>query len=220
MFTRSSILGFLRHWMKALMGPVVTICLLLYQQMTGRRPTWGLFGTIIFAGLAWQFYTEFQNAKAETHSHRYPTVYLRYDQAHDTNFYNSGFFVQAEGEKRAFDVTISSEAVVAQNHKRIAMEWEVPKQPIGNTPVPVQARCVLYQQGLSHSLGGISGRQIHRFFEEKKDFPNELEITLKCKDVDGRICPQRKFRITSNRDYRGNFEIGCIPIGNQAPPHA
>lgn len=202
------------------MGPVVTICLLLYQQMTGRRPTWGLFGTIIFAGLAWQFYTEFQNAKAETHSHRYPTVYLRYDQAHDTNFYNSGFFVQAEGEKRAFDVTISSEAVVAQNHKRIAMEWEVPKQPIGNTPVPVQARCVLYQQGLSHSLGGISGRQIHRFFEEKKDFPNELEITLKCKDVDGRICPQRKFRITSNRDYRGNFEIGCIPIGNQAPPHA
>jgi hypothetical protein len=201
------------------MGPVVTIGLLLYQQGTGNHPTWGLFGTIIFAGLAWHFYTELQEARAETHSRQYPTVYLQYDQAHDTDFYNSAFFVQAEGEKRAFDVTISSETVVAQNHKRIAMEWEVPKQPIGSTPVPVQARCVRYQQDLPYALGGISGRQIHRFFEEKKDFTNELEVTLECKDVDGRPCPARKFRITSNRDYRGNFEIGCIPIGGQAPSH-
>jgi len=197
------------------MGPVVTIGLLLYQQGTGRRPTWGLFGTIIFAGLAWHFYTEFRKAKGEPHSLQYPTIYLQYDQSHDTDFYHSGFFVQVESEKRAFDVTMSSEAVLAQNHKRISMQWEVPKQPIGSTPVPVHARCVQYQQDLAHAVGGISGRQIHRFFEEKKDFPNELVVTLKYKDVDGRACPPRKFKITSNRDYRGNFEIGCIPIESQ-----
>lgn len=220
MSTRTAILRFLGYWKRALTGPIVTVGLLLYQQATGRRPTWGLFGTLIFAGLAWHFYTEFRGARAETDSRQYPAVYLRYEQNRDTDFYNSGFFVQVEGGKKAFDVTISSGAVVAQNHKRIAMQWEVPKQPIGITPVPVQARCVQYQQDLAHALGGISGRQIHRFFEQKKDLPNELEVTLKCKDVDGRACPARKFKITSNRDYRGNFEIGCIPIesGEQLRP--
>jgi hypothetical protein len=212
MLTRTAILGHLWHWKQALMGPVVTIGLLLYQQGAGKSPTWGLFGTFIFAGLAWQFYTELREVRARTHSFEYPKVFLRYEQIHDTDFYNSGFFVQTEGERRAFDVQIHSEPVVAQNHKRIAMQWDVPKGPIGNTPAPIHARCVLYQQELAHPIGGISGRQIHRFFEEKKDFHNELELTLTYKDVDGRACPTKKFKITSGRDYRGNFEIGCIPM--------
>lgn len=214
--TRAELLRHLWHWKQALTGPVVTIGLLLYQQWTGKSPTWGLFGTFIFAGLAWQFYTELRKAKAEGHSHEYPRVYLRYEQSYDTDFYNSGFFVQVEGERKAFDVQITSEPVVAQSHRRIAMQWEVPKGPIGTTPVPIHARCVLYQQDLAHPVGGISGRQIHRFFEEKKGFANELEVTLTYKDVDGRACPARKLKITSSRDYRGNFEIGCIPIEGQA----
>jgi hypothetical protein len=141
-----------------------------------------------------------------------PKVFLRYEQSHDSDFYNSGFFVQVEGEKKAFDVQINSEPVVGQNHKRIAMRWEVPKKPIGHDPIPVHAACERYEKDTLHLIGGISGRQIHRFFEEKKDFQNELEVTLTYKDVDGRVCPLRKFKVTSNRDYRGNFEIGCIPI--------
>ncbi len=220
MATRAGILRYLWHWKQALTGPVVTIGLLLYQQWTGKSPTWGLFGTFIFAGLAWQLYTELRKAKAETHSHEYPKVYLRYEQSYDTDFYHSGFFVQTEGERNAFDVQITSEPVVAQSHRRIAMQWEVPKGPIGTTPVPIHARCVLYQQDLAHPVGGISGRQIHRFFEEKKDFPNELKVTLTYKDVDGRACPARDFKITSSRDYRGNFEIGCIPTESQAASRA
>jgi len=196
------------------MGPLVTIVVLIYQQATGKPFTWGWFAAVISAGLAWQFKSELTQEKAKSLASEYPKLYLRYEEGFDTDFYNSGFFVQIEGEKRAFDVHINSEAVVAQNHKRIAMQWDVPKKPVGTTPVPVHASCMLYQQDLAHPLGGISGRQIHRFFEEKKDFPNELQVTVTYKDVDGRACPPRRFKVTSSRDYRGNFEIGCIPIEN------
>jgi hypothetical protein len=145
-----------------------------------------------------------------------PKLFLRYEQTHDTDFYHSGFFVQVEGERKAFDVSISSDATVGRNHKRIVMLWEVPKAPIGTTPVPIHAQAVQYQSNTPHPFGGISGRQIHRFFEEKKDFPNEFEATLTYKDVDGRTCAPRKFKITSERDFRGNFEIGCIPLEGQA----
>lgn len=141
-----------------------------------------------------------------------PKLFLRYEETHDTSFDNSGFFVQVEGEKKAFDVNINSEPVVGQSHKRIAMLWEVPKSPIGKCPAPIHAQCVRYEGETPYPFGGISNRQIHRFFEEKKDLPNEFQVTLIYKDVDGRKCPPRKFKITSDRNYRGHFEIGCIPL--------
>jgi hypothetical protein len=146
-----------------------------------------------------------------------PKVFLKYEQSHDTDFYHSGFFVQVEGERRAFDVSITSDVTVGRNHKRIAMLWEVPTAPIGSTPIPIHVKCVQYLDDIPHPFGGISGGQIHRFFEEKKEFPNEFQATLTCKDVDGRTCPARKFKITSDRDYRGNFEIGCIPLEDDTP---
>src|SRR5712664_1267712 len=215
MLARAAIAQHIWHWRQALMGPVVTIGLLFYQQWRGKSPTWGLFGTIIFSGLAWQFYTELRKARAEMHSHEYPKLYLRYDLRHDTSVEYSGFFVQVEGEKGAFDVSISSEPVMGQNHKRIAMQWQVPTVPIGTTAIPIRAYCVYYQGSTPHQFSGSSG-QIHNFFEQKKDFPNELEVTLAYKDVDGHLCPARKVKITSSRDLRGNFEIGCIPIESQA----
>jgi hypothetical protein len=98
--SRAEILRHLWHWKQALTGPVVTIGLLAYQQSTGKSPTWGLFGTLIFAGLAWQFYTEFRKAKAETHSHEAPKVYLRYEQSYDTDFCNSGFFYKRKVKEK------------------------------------------------------------------------------------------------------------------------
>ena len=144
-----------------------------------------------------------------------PKVYLRYDQRHDTSVDYSGFFVQMEGERKAFDVSISSEGVVGQNHKRIAILWEVPAVPIGTTAIPIRAYCVYYQGSTPPHFSASNG-QIHKLFEQKKDFPNELEVTLTYKDVDRRVCPSRRVKITSSRDHRGNFEIECIPIESQA----
>jgi hypothetical protein len=197
------------------MGPVVTIVVLIYQQATGKPFTWGWFAAVICAGLAWHFRSELVSERVKALPLGYPKIYLRYEQSFDTDFNSSGFFLQVEGEKKAFDVRVSSEPVVAQGHKRITMQWEVPKKPISTTSVPIHASCMLCKpDGLDYPAGGISSGQIHRFFKEKKGFTNELEVTVTYKDVDGRACPPKKFKITSNRDYRGNFEIGCIPIEN------
>jgi hypothetical protein len=50
----------LAHWKKALMGPLFTIGLVLYEQATGKQPTLGLFAALIMAALAWQFYSEWK----------------------------------------------------------------------------------------------------------------------------------------------------------------
>jgi hypothetical protein len=63
--TVNSIFAHLDHWKKALMGPVVTIVVLIYQQSTGRPPTWGWFVAIIGSGLAWQFYSGMKKSQAD-----------------------------------------------------------------------------------------------------------------------------------------------------------
>jgi len=193
------------------MGPVVTVVLLIYQQTTGRAPTWGWFAAIVASGLAWHFYTELKNARSATKPEP-PKLFLRYDQRQDKSIDSSGFFLQVEGDKRAFDVKMTSEPVVGQHRSRINMQWELPGgAPIGSTACPVHAYCVRYEKDIVHSMGGISGRQIHKFFEQKKDLPNELEVTITYKDVGGHPWSKR-FKITSGRNYSGNFDISCVPL--------
>jgi hypothetical protein len=154
---------------------------------------------------------ELQDAK------EYPKPFLQYIEERNINSDRSEFFVQVEGDKNAFDVEISSEPVVGERHKRLAMQWEVPKGPVGKTSVPVRAFCVQYERDIPHLAGGIiSPGQIHTFFERKKDFPNELEVTMTFKDVDGRKCPPKRFIINSYRDTRGNIRIGISPVENKA----
>jgi hypothetical protein len=218
MLTRKEIYGYLDHWKRALMGPVVTIILLVYQQATSKPLTLGWFAAIVAAGLAWHFRSEYENEKSKALLLDYPKPFLQFIRERNFHSDRSEFFVQVESDKNAFDVEMTSEPVVGINHKRLIMEWAIPKGSVGKIPVPVAAFCKQYDgKEVPHLAGGISlPGQIDTFFERKKDFHNELEVTMKFKDVDGRGCPPKKFKITSSRDYRGNFEIGCIPFENQA----
>jgi hypothetical protein len=63
--TIKSTVAHLDHWKKALMGPVVTIVGLFYQQWTGKPPTWGWFAAFIASGLAWQFYSQMKSVRAD-----------------------------------------------------------------------------------------------------------------------------------------------------------
>jgi hypothetical protein len=199
---------------------LVSLAFALYEHFSGQPASafWFMAATVVLfccgAYAAWHK----KRAEQETQDRlrASPKLYFRYEARFDTDIYNSGFFLQVEGDRKAFDVAISSTPTVGQSHKRIAMQWEAPKSPIGHEAVPVRAFCVQYQQDVPHRFGGITGRQIHKFFDEKRDFPNELEVTLTYKDVDGRVCPQRKVKVTSERDSIGNFAIGCIPIENEA----
>ena len=125
------------------------------------------------------------------------------------------FFLEVEGERKAFDVTMFSQSAVGKNHRRIGMQWDPPKGVIGEHPIRVRAQFVQYEEDIPRNFN-VSGRQIHEFFEQKKEFPNELEITLSYRDVDGAKCPPKRFMLRSSRDYRGDFQIACIPIGSQA----
>jgi hypothetical protein len=146
-----------------------------------------------------------------------PSVFLRFVRARSSDRDQAEFFVQVESEKNAFDVEIISEPIVGTNHKRIIMEWKVPKGPVGKAPVPVTTFCRQYEKNLAHLAGNIClPGQIDTFFELKKGFQNELEVTLTYNDIEGRACPPRKFKITSERDFWGNFEIGIGTIENQA----
>jgi len=192
------------------MGPIVGIPILLWEHLTGRPLTWAWFLVLVLAALDLQFYREL---KAKPSSPEYPKVYLRYEKTADTSIEDSGFFLEVEGERKAFDVTMFSQSAVGKNHRRIGMQWDPPKGVIGEHPIRVRAQFVQYEEDIPRNFN-VSGRQIHEFFEQKKEFPNELEITLSYRDVDGAKCPPKRFMLRSSRDYRGDFQIACIPIGS------
>jgi len=192
---------FLEHWVKVLLGPVVAIGLLAYQQVTGKPLTWGWFTALILAGFAWHFYSEFQKAK---HDFEVPKLSLIY--ADGGTMGSSGFFVQTEGEKQAFGIKISSEDAIGREHMRLEMVWADIPGPVGNEPIPVSMLCSLHMGNASKSFGG---RQILSYFEEKATEPKELIAVLSFKDVEGKTCPPKKFRITKQRDVFGRFQICC-----------
>jgi hypothetical protein len=141
-----------------------------------------------------------------------PKLFLNYKPERPVHPDHPVFFVQTEGEKNAFDVEVTSEVVVTTNHRRIFMEWEVPKCAVGKNPIPIKAMCRQYQGDSAHVASTYSlPQQIHTFFEFKKN-PNELVVTLNFKDVEGKKCPPKRFLITSKRDFWGNFDIGIGPL--------
>jgi hypothetical protein len=155
-----------------------------------------------------------QNERAELllRERGLPKPFMSYKSERHMDFGAAVFFVQVEGEKVAFDVELTSQPAVATDHSRIFMEWSVPKGPVRQTPVPVKAMCRKYKGDMAHVASThVVPDQIHTFFERKKDAP-ELVVTMSYKDVDGRKCPPKDFRITSKRDSRGNFEIGISPL--------
>jgi len=69
----NSALAFIEHWKRALMGPLFTIVLLFSERATGPLSK-GWFVALIFAALAWQFYSDLRDARKPKES---PTVVLK-----------------------------------------------------------------------------------------------------------------------------------------------
>jgi hypothetical protein len=174
----------------------------------GKPLTWAWFLALVFAALSLQLGEEL---KAKTISLEYPKLYLRYEKTADTGIESSGLFLEAEGEREAFDVSMSSEPTAGKNHRRIGMRWEPPKGVTGEYAIRVRACFVQDEEAIPRNFK-VSGGQIHEFVEQKKDCPNELEVTLPYRDVNGKKCPLRKFTISSSRDYRGDFEIAVFQL--------
>lgn len=145
-----------------------------------------------------------------------PKLFLNYKSEKSFHPDRHVFFVQTEDDNNAFDVEINSEETVTTDHRRMFMDWQVPKCPVGKNPVPVKAMCRQYRGGKDQIANTYSlPDQILEFFKSKKG-KNELIVTVTFKDLEGKECPPKKFLITSRRDVFGHFEIGIGPIGPQA----
>lgn len=208
MLSLSAIKTHLWHWKQALMGPVMTISLLIYQQATGKPLTWGWFMALIFGALAWQFYSDNKNTKEEA-ADKSPKLFLHHVDRRRNNLPNfagelSGFSVQVEGPKKAFAVRITSPDSVGKEHTRVSMDWGSINMPVGNDPVPVSVLCSAHKGAARHTQ---TGPQIEAF----RDFTNRADLfaTIQFKDVDGNECPPRKFKIYRERDLGGEMKTHC-----------
>jgi hypothetical protein len=117
------ILARLDHWKQALMGPVVGIPILLYQQLSGKTPSWGWFVALVLGGLAWQYHTEYKRVKKEVKLETPKLFLVHIDPKNDIERFTnkSGFFVEVEGPKKAFSVKIVSPDAVGRDHTRLEM---------------------------------------------------------------------------------------------------
>jgi hypothetical protein len=150
---------------------------------------------------------ELQNTK------EYPKLFLQYDErfALAGTFAPSGFMVRCENEKKAFRVTISSKATVGKNDTKLGLQWEVPQGPVGKDVVPVDVQCGRYVHEHFQPVGGIKDQAIYTFFDIQAANLEELVAVITFYDVEGRVCPPRRFTIKRYRDIRGRIGISCEP---------
>jgi hypothetical protein len=209
--SRSAVLQFAGHWKKALMGPVVGIILMISGQVSGRPLGWGWFFALIFAALAWQFYSELANSKKL--DSLVPELYLEYNPSY-SNFDFSGLFVRVQNDRTAFGMKLTSEIVVGENHCRLGMLWSILENQVGKERVSVQVRCLYYDdKDMPRPYGGLQGEQLKMFLDKKATKPEELIVTVNFRDVDGRQCPARRFRIFNHAHETTLDEtIRCEPI--------
>lgn len=76
--------------------------------------------------------------------------------------------------------------------------------------------CFYKKNGRSAKFSGWVGEQINLFFQNKKDIPLEVIVTLSYTDVAGHVCPPRKFRIWRDEDIvsktLGVGKVRCEPV--------
>jgi hypothetical protein len=210
-----SIYAHLEHWKKALMGPVVTIVLLIYQQATGRSPTWGWFLALIFAGLFWQYKSELDRERKQPRV--VPLLSLGYDRyigGSDDRY--SGFYLRTEGDFRVSNVRVSSPETVGHSHTRLFLRWVDPTHEIGKERVPIDVTCMSWAKGkdAAYPFGGIGRYQIDSFFKAKSKEPNEFIVTVSYTDMSGHTCPSRQFLVKQIFEsvLKDKWEISCQPV--------
>jgi hypothetical protein len=217
----SSVKEFILHWKKALTGPLVTICLLAYQQYKGKSPTWAWFLAVIVAGLAWQLWDSLSAERAKSLPKELPRLYLFFDPNAGRGVLgysgHTGLFLRTENDLIASKVRISSNDTVSDSRKILRIRWTSPGQNVGNDPVPVKFSCVTVSNGIESTFNSIDADQLPKFFDHKREQdPAELIVTLAYTNVFGLPCPERKFKIWRDTDpvrtllVRGR--ISCDPI--------
>ena len=208
----TSIGQFWKRWKRALTGPLFTISLLIYQQVEGKSPTWSWFIAFVALGFAWQFYDELIRLKKRAQPEQVPQLYLQYVPEY-ASLTATGFVLRTEDDRPAFNVKMTSEETVGDDHVRLSMEWEQVNGPIGKTGVGVVARCMYQKNNRKDYYSANLGDQLNLFFKHKKEYPDELIVVIEYTDAGGNACTARKFRISRPGDIFKD-KISCQPVGN------
>jgi hypothetical protein len=149
-----------------------------------------------------------------------PEVYLEYRDAADM-FEYSRLFVRVQNDRNAFAVRLSSPIVIGEKDRRMGLLWDVPLGMIGQSAVPVAARCVVYRENdeeIADPIGGLKGEQIEEFLLRKADKPDEVIVNVDYLDVQGRHYPPKQFRLFLHRNEAEALRtVRCVPvpIGNR-----
>jgi hypothetical protein len=202
-----------RHWEAAWLG-TVSLLIATYLWATGHKGlTWGGLVAIAFVCFfiaAYQVWHE-KDKELETHvrGRSYPKLFLKHvEPKSDYRELKemSEFFVEVEGDTKAFSVRITSPDVLGVQHTRLEMLWGKVSVPVGNEPVLVSALCQMTKG--THSSSEM-GSQIAAYMRMKSEHPKELIATVNYRDVDGNECPARKFRIYREHDITGHIITHC-----------
>jgi hypothetical protein len=149
-----------------------------------------------------------------------PELFLTYIPVPEKDFIQSdksGFFLQIQGTSQAANVSITSEECIGLEHTRLLLEWNLPSGYISNQPISVGVTCVKIKDG-KKQFWGTPKDQISCFFDNKKDEPKEVIVTVEYTDIAGCKCPAKKFRVfvENSRIARlyGTAKIDCQPLKN------
>ena len=199
------------NWQAAWLG-TVSIIAAIFLRATGHKDlTWGsfaLFASICLVVAACQVWSK-QEKQIEEFKKDHPKLFLRYVEPSlggvpNTRLEISGFYVQVEGPKKAFAVKISSPDTVGVEHSRVETSWGVISHPVGNDPIPVSILC-------TQCRGVTRNTELGSQLEAFRRYTNSADLIaiIQFKDVDGNECPQRKFKISRERDVTGHMATHC-----------
>src|SRR5437870_5180746 len=118
---------------------------------------WGVFFLVLGA----VFFFIARRPTSEKEKTAVPELFLQYSPNVPNALYYSGFFLCAENDRKAYNVDISSEDTVGDNHVKLGMKWESPGHPVGKDTVPLKVQCVYYKDGRPHPYGGLLADQIN-----------------------------------------------------------
>lgn len=210
---------FYSHWAAAWLGTVSLIVGIVLWATGYRALSWAGFTAMAFICVLMASYQIWNKKEAEirTLNERWstPKLFLRHADPPRRGLSMkeemSGFFLQVEGENKAFNVHVTSPDAVGQDHTRLEMHWGKITVPIGNDPVPISALCSTNKGTKSSSL---IGSQLEAYMKMKASEPKELIATVNYTDVDGKPYPVRKFRVYRERDITGDFITHCNVVND------
>lgn len=205
--------------MSGSMSILFTILTLLFGNVYARVG----FGVLAFVALFIAAYTVWAHERAEVGKLRdqigCPELFLKYDKPGPGYIIDlSGFYLENQSDRIAFNVEIDSEVKVGTDGKSlVVLLWNKPSRPIRkDQPEPLEVKTAERRNGINYPVGGLRSDQMDSFFSRIKS-ADEVVVTLTCTDVQGRACPPRKFRV-SRTDILSGSRIYCNPLPTVAVP--